>query len=121
MARHSKFINHNQFEKLCEIQCTLEDIAQWFQCSSDTIERWCKRQYKHDFADCVKRFSTGGKISLRRRMFKASEKSITMQIWLSKQHLGMRDFMYEDKDEGEQKDQQITINYTVLPTGEKAA
>lgn len=91
MARPRKEIDKEQFEKLCNIQCTLEEIAGWFNCSPDTIENWCKREYDMGFAECFKVYSANGKISLRRTQFKLAEKSYAMAIWLGKQYLGQRD------------------------------
>lgn len=91
MARPRKEIDREQFEKLCNIQCTLDEIAGWFNCSSDTIERWCEREIGSSFADAFKVYSANGKISLRRTQFKLAEKSYAMAIWLGKQYLGQRD------------------------------
>lgn len=96
MARPRKDINQGQFEGLCRIQCTLSEIADIFDCSEDTIERWCRREYKISFAEAFKRFSAGGKMSLRRIQFKLAEKSPAMAIWLGKQYLGQREF-YEEQ------------------------
>lgn len=93
MARPRKEIDSDQFEKLCGLQCTLAEIAGWFGCSEDTIERWCKRTYTAGFADAFKRFSQSGKISLRRFQFKIAEKNAAMAIFLGKQYLGQRDFV----------------------------
>lgn len=92
MARPRKEINQDEFEKLCHIQCTLVEISEWFDCSEDTIERWVKRTYLHGFAEIFKKKSSRGKISLRRKMFDlAFSGNVTMCIWLSKQHLGMKE------------------------------
>lgn len=91
MARPRKQIDEEQFRKLCQIQCTLSEIAAWFKCSEDTIERWCKRELKQSFADCHKMYGVDGKISLRRTQFKLAEKNVSMAIWLGKQYLGQRD------------------------------
>lgn len=91
MARPRKEIDREQFEKLCALQCTLEEIAGWFRCSADTIERWCIREVKLSFADAYKKYSQDGKISLRRHQFKIAEKSAVMAIFLGKQYLGQRD------------------------------
>lgn len=82
-------IDFEDFEALCKIQCTREEIASFFDISVDTIERRCKSHYGANFAVVFKRFSAGGKISLRRSMFRMSETNVAMAIWLSKQHLGM--------------------------------
>ena len=44
MGRPRIEIDKEEFEKLCDIQCTLTEIAGWFRCSPDTIENWCKRE-----------------------------------------------------------------------------
>ena len=85
-------ISEEEFEKLCGMHCTLIEIAAWFKCSPDTIERWCVRTHGGIFADVHKKLSSGGKISLRRKMFESAiGGNTTMMIWLSKQHLGMTD------------------------------
>ena len=84
-------IDKEQFEKLCTIQCTLSEIASWFKCSEDTIERWCRREYKLSFADTYKNYSGYGKISLRRFQFKMAEHNVSMAIWLGKQYLGQKE------------------------------
>ena len=90
-GRPKKEINKSTFEGLCEIQCTLDEIAGVFRCSPDTIERWCKRTYDEGFADTYKKYSAEGKSSLRRKQIKLAEKSAAMAIWLGKQYLGQRD------------------------------
>ena len=84
-------IDIEQFKGLCNLQCTLVEIASWFKCSEDTIERWCKRTFDENFADVFKKYSAGGKISLRRYQMKMAEHSPAMAIWLGKQYLGQRD------------------------------
>jgi AraC-like DNA-binding protein len=84
-------IHAETFEKLCGLQCTLSEIASWFKCSEDTIERWCKKQYQTTFAETFKRYSANGKISLRRYQFKMAEKSVPMAIFLGKNWLGQTD------------------------------
>lgn len=91
MARPRIEIDENQFKKLCAIQCTEEEIASWFKCSVDTIERWCNRELKLSFAEAFKTFSADGKISLRRTQFKMAETNCSMAIWLGKQYLGQRE------------------------------
>lgn len=91
MARPRIEIDKNQFEKLCSIQCTLAEIASFFDCSDDTIERWCLRTYKEGFAEVYAKKRGIGKISLRRAQFKMAEHNPTMAIWLGKQYLGQTD------------------------------
>lgn len=92
MARPVKEINKEQFESLCNLQCTVEEIAGFFKYSVDTIERWCKRTYNTSFAEAYKTYSQGGKISLRREQWKLAQKgNASMLIWLGKQWLGQTD------------------------------
>ena len=84
-------IDKTQFEKLCGLQCTKDEIAGFFNCSEDTIKRYCKNTYKADFASVFKKYSANGKISLRRYQFKLAEKNASMAIWLGKQMLGQTD------------------------------
>lgn len=88
MARPRIEIDKKQFEQLCSIQCTKEEIAGFFDCSEDTIERWCKREYKDCFAVVFAQKRGLGKISLRRHQFRMAETNPTMAIWLGKQFLG---------------------------------
>ena len=91
MARPRIEIDREQFQKLCAIQCTLSEIASWFKCSEDTIERWCQRELKMGFAESFKTYSADGKISLRRTQFKMAEHNCSMAIWLGKQYLGQKE------------------------------
>lgn len=96
-GRPRKQIDQNQFEQLCALQCTLEDIAFFFHCKCvDTIESWCKRTYNENFSDVYKKYSVRGKISLRRMQFKLAEKSPAMAIFLGKQYLGQTDVVSQE-------------------------
>lgn len=91
-GRPLKEIDKQQFEKLCGLQCTLVEIAGFFDCSEDTIERWCVRNYKMKFAEVYKTHSQQGKIALRRYQMKLAERSAAMAIFLGKQLLSQRDY-----------------------------
>ena len=84
-------IKQEDFEKLCSLQCPLEEIASWFKCSADTIERWCKKIYGMNFAEVYKKHSASGKISLRRYQFNLAKTNASMAIWLGKQMLGQKE------------------------------
>ena len=92
-GRPKEPIDKQVFENMCKLQCTKQEMADFLDCSTSKIEKWCKSEYKDNFSNVYKRYTQGGKISLRRAMFRnAVEKdNATIQIWLSKQHLGMRD------------------------------
>ena len=99
MGRPRKEIDKKIFESLCGLQCTLEEIAGVFDCSADTIERWCKREYKQTFAEVYKKHSAKGKMSLRRTQFKLAEKSAAMAIFLGKNYLGQKDSIIETDEQ----------------------
>jgi hypothetical protein len=96
-------IDKEHFEKLCQMQCTAQEIAGFFDCSHDTVERWCKREYKMTFSELFEDKRSKGLISLRRNQFKMSETNPTMAIWLGKQYLNQKDILltnvYKEEDE----------------------
>ena len=98
-GRPKKEIDKKIFENLCGLQCTLEEIAGVFDCSADTIERWCKREYGETFAETYKKHSAKGKMSLRRTQFKLAEKSAAMAIFLGKNYLGQKDSIIETDEQ----------------------
>jgi hypothetical protein len=98
-------IDKSNFEKLCQMQCTLEEIAGFFDCCDDTINNWCKEVYDDNFSGVYKKKSMAGKISLRRNQFKIAENNASMAIFLGKQYLGQRDSFPDE------------VNYTEVNKG----
>lgn len=84
-------INQKEFEKLCGLQCTLDEICSFFNVEDDTLNSWCKKTYKKTFSEVFKVKRGLGKISLRRSQWKLAEKNPTMAIWLGKQYLGQKE------------------------------
>lgn len=80
-----------ELEKLSRLACTLDEIAAYFSCSRDTIERRMKDE--PEVREAIERGRAHGKISLRRKQFQILEKTdnATMAIWLGKNILGQRD------------------------------
>ena len=97
-------INRQDFEKLCTLQCTLEEVAGFFDCSHDTIERWCKRTYGETFGKVFNSKRSKGLISLRRAQFRMAEGNATMAIWLGKQYLNQKDLVVFDSRNEETPD-----------------
>ena len=91
MARPRKEIDQKDFESLCALQCTKEEICGFFDVSDKTLENWCKRTYSEGFSEVFKKKRGKGKISLRRAQCRLAEKSASMAIWLGKQWLGQKD------------------------------
>lgn len=84
-------INKKEFENLCGIQCTQEEICNFFDVDDKTLTSWCKKTYDKSFSEVFKAKRGIGKISLRRTQWQLAQKDKTMAIWLGKQYLGQRD------------------------------
>lgn len=91
-------IDKEQFKKLCELHCTKEEIAGFFNCHEDTIENHCKNEYGECFSQAFKRLSAGGKMSLRRYQFELAKHNASMAIFLGKQYLAQKDYPEETGD-----------------------
>lgn len=91
-GRPLKEIKKIEFEKLCALQCTQQEICDFFECDHKTLTRWCKRTYGQDYSQVYAQKRSGGKISLRRMQFKLAEKSAAMAIFLGKNILGQSDY-----------------------------
>lgn len=84
MARPKIEIDAEQVEKLAAIGCKVEEMADFFGCSRDTLER--------RFAAEITKGRANVRISLRRMQIEAAKRgNVVMQIWLGKQILGQRD------------------------------
>lgn len=116
MGRPRKVIIADEFEKLCRLQCTQEEICGWFGVSEDTLTRWCKATYADEngkpmtFAETYKVYSKDGRISLRRLQFKHAEKSAAMAMFLGKVYLNQREDAEIDRSL-EQSGPPLIINY----------
>jgi hypothetical protein len=118
MGRPLAQIDKQQFEQMCRIHCTLNEIAGVFMVEKSTIERWSKKTYGRTFADVRDDFASQGKMSLRREMFKkALGGHAGLQIWLSKQHLDMKDKIESSMDE---RSEEITrLAYSLPKKGDE--
>ena len=106
MAKHNggrpkKPIDWKEAEKLCALQCSQLEIADWFHVSVDTIERRLKEEKHQSFAEFFTLHRVQGKIALRRNLFKLSEKYPAAAIFLAKNWLGMVDKTEVANPEGE--------------------
>lgn len=92
MGRPRIEIDWNEFDKLCGLQCSLEEIAGWFNCSIDTIENRVREVHGVTFSEYFAQKRSSGKISLRRKQYEtAMSGNPTLLIWLGKQYLGQVD------------------------------
>lgn len=91
MARPKKEIDKKQFENLCGLQCTRDEICSFFDVTDKTLTRWCKDTYDEGFSAVFKEKRKIGKISLRRMQWKLAEKNAAMAIFLGKNYLDQKD------------------------------
>lgn len=98
MGRRRVDIDLAEFEKLAGLQCTQEEIAEWFGVSVATIE---SRLKEPAYRDAWTRGKAKGKVALRRAQFNNAVKrnNASLQIWLGKQWLGQRDGDLSDDSE----------------------
>ncbi len=99
---------------LARLQCTYQEVAAFFECNTETIERRMKDD--EEFCAVYKKGIDQGKMSLRRKMYDAAvnEGNTTMQIWLSKQYLGFAD----KKELGGMDGKDMTINVNIIKDDE---
>ena len=88
-----KIVDKEVLKKLCEIQCTIVEMAYVLGVSTDTLQR--------NYREEIDLGKTMGKVALRRAQFRnAIEKqNVTMQIWLGKNMLNQTDAPL-DEDSG---------------------
>ncbi len=85
VGRPKKYnIPTDKLEQLASFGCTNTEIASFFGCSPDLLEK--------NYSEFLTKGRDKGKIRLRQLQFKAAEKgNVTMLIWLGKQVLGQTD------------------------------
>lgn len=84
-GRPRKRIDYEVVEKLAMLMCTEEEIANYLNISTRTLQR------DEEFCRIYKKGLDMGKMSLRRTQFKLAQKSSAMAIFLGKQYLGQSD------------------------------
>ena len=84
MARPIKKVDTQAIQKLAQMHCTYDEIAEFLDVSTKTLQR--------NYVHLIKKGREMGKISLRSAQFeKAIGGNVAMMIWLGKQHLDQRD------------------------------
>ena len=91
VGRPKSKVDEKILGNLAHIGCTIEEIGSVVGVSARTLQR--------NFAEIIQANREKGKASLRKKMFeKAINKDNThMQIWLSKNYLGMKDRMVSEQ------------------------
>ena len=84
MAKDNKKIDLKQLEALCNIGCTMSEVAAVFNCSESTLSRRFSKYFKNGIENA--------KISLRRKQYAlALEGNVPLLIHLSKHVLNQND------------------------------
>ena len=84
-------INWKKIDKLCQIQCTQEEIASVMGCDLDTIGNRCLEKHKIKFSEYFKQKRIGGRSSLRRTQWLMAQRNPALAIFLGKNYLGQAD------------------------------
>lgn len=100
VGRPKKTIDWKRAKRYARAQCTQEEIAGFFDMDVNTLKAIAEREICENFSQWLKKHADNGKCSLRRSMWlQATNKekpNATMQIWLSKNYLGMQDNVQHD-------------------------
>lgn len=90
MARPKTKIDEDMLRKLARMQCTIEEIASFFECSVRTIQRHFKSDNK--LKEILEEGKARGRISIRRAQFDhLINGDRTMAIFLGKVYLNQID------------------------------
>jgi hypothetical protein len=101
-------IDWQQLDKLCALQCTRAEVACFFECSEDTIDRRIQEEKGINFAAYFEQKKGTGKIALRRKQYEtAMAGSVPMLIFLGKQWLDQTDRTQVTQE----KPVEISLNY----------
>jgi hypothetical protein len=80
----------DELEEMAKRHCTDDEIADYYGCTKDTIAK--RKRNDPAFRAAYIKGKSSGKMSLRSLLWKSClDGNVTAQIWMSKQHLGMRD------------------------------
>lgn len=119
MGRPKTHIDWDQFEKLCSLHCTKQEIAGWFKVSEDTIERRVKEEYGETYTAVYLQKRSNGRVSLRRKMMEVAMGGNTaMLIFLSKNLLGFGDRVVTETG-GENENSKLIIDMGGEPSEQK--
>ena len=91
VGRPKTEINIQELQNLCRLNCTMPEIASFFDIPLRTLED--KYTNDKDIRNAIDKGRNQGKLSLRRKQIQILDETnnATMAIWLGKQLLGQRD------------------------------
>lgn len=87
-----KKIDPEQMQSLMRVYPSLQDTADFFKCTTRTIERFIRKKFKLTFVAFREQNMIHTRLSIKRKMIeKAQAGDNTMLIWCSKNLLGWSD------------------------------
>lgn len=90
-------VDFDELQKLCELHCTGEEIASFFDISYDTLNSRIIEAGYRGFSEYYAKNVGKGKIALRRKQWElAMDGEVKLLIWLGKQNLGQKDRVEND-------------------------
>lgn len=85
MMAHQRELDRRQFESLCGMQCSAEELCGWFGCDEAALNTWCVDTYGEDFRSAFDRLAMMGRIVLRGEQVAAAKKNVSMARHLEAQ------------------------------------
>lgn len=77
--------DRKQFESLCSMQCSVEELCGWFGCDEAALNAWCLDTYGEGFRSAFDRLAMMGRIVLRGEQVAAAKKNVSMARHLEAQ------------------------------------
>lgn len=90
-ARKKVPIDWELVRKLCQIQCTQEEICAFIEVAEETLRKAAKEVYNKPLGELFSDWRLGGNCSLRRKQWHLADTSAAVAIFLGKQYLGQDD------------------------------
>lgn len=81
---HQRELDRKQFESLCSMQCSVEELCGWFGCDEAALNDWCQATYGESFEAVFYRLTVAGRIALRRDQMMAAKKNASMGAYLDR-------------------------------------
>lgn len=95
-GRPAREIDQRLFENACRLMCTEKELRFLLGVGSDHLYKWVKETYNQTLGEVMDHFSAEGKMSVRRNLFRLSERNAQACIFLAKNWLGMKDSLEFD-------------------------
>ena len=91
-GRPAREIDQRLFENACRLMCTEKELKFLLGVGSDHLYKWVRETYNNQtLGEVMDHFSAEGKMSVRRNLFRLSERNAQACIFLAKNWLGMRE------------------------------